>query len=214
MRKELIIQKIIGFVREKLGVSESGHDYWHALRVLKNVRKIAEDYSNINVLVIEAAALVHDIVDHKFEDVNILGLDSITDFLRSLDFTELDIDFVVELINNVSFSAEKNDSIWSVELEILQDADRLDALGAIGIARAFSYGGFKKREFYNPEIKPKLNMSKEEYRKSKSTTINHFYEKLFLLKDEMNTPKGKELAEERHQFMLDFVEKFKKEWGD
>ena len=212
MRKEKTIKVVIEYVKEKLYSSESGHDYWHALRVLKNARIIAKDYPEINLLLLEISALIHDIIDYKFEKSNIANVNFIVVLLKELNFNKFDIDFVLELINNVSFSAEKNDSVQSVELQILQDADRLDALGAIGIARAFSYGGFKKREFYNPEIKPKFNMTKAEYKKSKSTTINHFYEKLFLLKDEMNTPKGREIAEERHQFMLNFVEKFMEEW--
>lgn len=203
-------QKIINFAKETLKYSEGGHDYWHAVRVLNNVNLISKDYPNINLLALQTAALVHDVVDHKFNnfDTNFL----IT-FLKKIEFQNSDIDFIINLVENVSFSSENKNNFQAIELDILQDADRLDAIGAIGIARAFSYGAYKKREFYNPDIKPNLNMTKEEYRKSNSTTINHFYEKLLLLKDNMKTPKAKEIAEQRHDFMLQFLDQFFKEWN-
>lgn len=201
----MLNQKIINFVRETLRHSEGGHDYWHAIRVLNNVNIICEDYPNINLLALQTAALLHDIIDHKFNNFDSTYLIS---FLRSIEFDDSDIDFVIKLIENVSFSSENKNNFQAIELDILQDADRLDAIGAIGIARAFSYGAYKKREFYNPQIKPNLKMTKEEYRNSNSTTINHFYEKLLLLKDQMKTQKAKEIAKQRHDFMLNYLEQF------
>ncbi len=213
MEKIKIIDKVIIFVKKSLQKAETGHDYWHARRVWNNAKLISETYSNVNNLVLETAALLHDLNDHKFDDINKHDNDYIIKFLKSLNFSASDIEFIFQLIENVSFSSENKEDFHSLELDILQDADRLDAIGAIGIARAFSYGGFRQREFYNPEIEPKLNMSKQEYIKTKSTTINHFYEKLLLLKDEMKTQKGKDLAQKRHQFMEDFLNQFMEEWS-
>ena len=192
--------------------AESGHDYWHALRVLNNAKNIASDYEGIDSEILYIAALTHDIADRKiFADNN--NIEQLKSILRDNGISQQRIYFLLELIENVSFSSENGQKEKSTELQILQDADRLDAIGAIGIARAFSYGGYKKREFYNPDIPPKLNMTKEEYKKSESTTINHFYEKLLLLKDLMNTDKGKEIAIHRHEFLELFLNQFLDEWN-
>lgn len=206
------IEIVHNFVKKILMHAESGHDYWHALRVLKNAENISSDYSNIDHELIEIAALTHDISDRKFF-ANKNNIQLLKNLLSENGISKKRIDFLLDLIENISFSSENLQQNKSLELQILQDADRLDAIGAIGIARAFSYGAYKKREFYNPEIKPKLNMSKEEYKKSESTTINHFYEKLLTLKDSMNTPKGKEIAKQRHEFMEMFLYEFFDEWN-
>lgn len=212
----MIIEKTIEFVKEKLQGAEAGHDWFHIERVYKNAVQIAQDSNDINILVIELGALLHDIADSKFHNGDeSVGPKIAREFLQMHQVDENIIREVVSIIENISFKStkEKTKKYTSKELQIVQDADRLDAIGAIGIARAFNYGGFKNRELYNPLVKPNLNMSKEEYKNSKAPTINHFYEKLLLLKDKMNTQKGRELAEERHRFMEVFLEQFYKEWG-
>lgn len=212
----MIIEKTIEFVKEKLQGAEAGHDWSHIERVYKNAIQIAQGSNDINVLVVELGALLHDIADSKFHNGDeSVGPKIAREFLQMHQVDENVIREVVSIIENISFKNTKNNTnkYTSKELEIVQDADRLDAIGAIGIARAFNYGGFKNRELYNPLVKPNLNMSKEEYKNSKAPTINHFYEKLLLLKDKMNTQKGRELAEERHRFMEVFLEQFYKEWG-
>lgn len=207
------IEKTISFVKEKLHGAESGHDWFHIERVWKLSRKIAET-ENCNQEVVQLSALLHDIADPKFHngDEN-LALKISRDFLESENVSEDIIQQVLFIIKNISFKnrGEVPENI-PVELKIVQDADRLDAIGAIGIARTFNFGGFKNNLMYDPNLPPNLNMTKEEYKKNKGTTINHFYEKLLLLKDLMNTAKGKELAQERHDFMLKFLDEFYKEW--
>lgn len=167
---------------------------------------------------VSLGALLHDIADAKFHDGDeTVGPKIAKEFLDTLNVENAVIDHVINIINNISFKnsllEDGQTKFDSKELQIVQDADRLDALGAIGIARAFNYGGFKNRELYNPEITPNLKLTKEEYKKSAAPTINHFYEKLLLLKDKMNTPTGKKLAEERHDYMLNFLNQFYKEWN-
>lgn len=212
----MIIEKTIEFVKEKLQGAEAGHDWSHIERVYKNAIQIAQGSNDINILVVELGALLHDIADSKFHNGDeSIGPKIAREFLELHQVDENVIREVVNIIENISFknTKDKTKKYTSKELQIVQDADRLDAIGAIGIARAFNYGGFKNRELYNPQIQPNLNMSKEEYKNAKAPTINHFYEKLLLLKDKMNTPKGRELAEERHRFMEVFLEQFYKEWG-
>ena len=165
-------------------------------------------------LVVELAALLHDIADSKFNDGDEeAGPRKAVRFLREVGVTDEAVDKVENIIRHISFKGGNHQQMFrSPELDIVQDADRLDAVGAIGIARTFNYGGFKNRELYNPEIKPDLNMSKEEYKNSTAPTINHFYEKLLLLKDRMNTKTGKAIAEKRHLFMLQFLDEFYGEW--
>ncbi len=212
----MIIEKTIEFVKKTLQGAEAGHDWSHIERVYKNAIQIAQGSNDINILVVELGALLHDIADSKFHNGDeSIGPKIAREFLELHQVDENVIREVVNIIENISFknTKDKTKKYTSKELQIVQDADRLDAIGAIGIARAFNYGGFKNRELYNPLVKPNLNMSKEEYKNSKAPTINHFYEKLLLLKDKMNTPKGRELAEERHRFMEVFLEQFYKEWG-
>lgn len=210
----MIIEKTIAFVKQTLQGAEAGHDWFHIERVYKNAMHIANGNPNVNLLVVQLGALLHDIADSKFHNGNeTIGPKMAQKFLEENQIDENIIEQVVKIIENISFKGGVKREYTSEELDIVQDADRLDAIGAIGIARTFNYGGFKNRELYNPEIKPNLNMSKEEYKNSTAPTINHFYEKLLLLKDKMNTQKGKELAEERHRFMETFLEQFYKEWN-
>ncbi len=216
MDKIEIINETELFVKKVLENAESGHDWFHIDRVRKNAKQIALK-ENADDFILELGALLHDIADAKFYDGDeSIGPKKARNFLTDLKVPKNVIDPVIKIIENISYknSLSKNDSNFdSVELKILQDADRLDAIGAIGIARAFNYGGFKNRQMYNPDILPLVNMTKEEYKKSTAPTLNHFYEKLLLLKDQMNTALGKKMAEERHQFMLAFLDQFYSEWN-
>ena len=209
-----IINNTIDFVKDKLNGAEAGHDWFHIERVWKHSKKIAKT-ENCQHEVVELAALLHDIADPKFHDGDeTLALKISRDFLESQNVEEKIIKQVLFIIQNISFKNRgEAPEILPIELKIVQDADRIDAIGAIGVARTFNFGGFKNNLMYHPDIAPKLNMSKEEYKKSNGTTINHFYEKLLLLKDLMNTKEGKKIAEERHQFMLTFLDQFYKEWN-
>ena len=204
----------INFVKEKLEGAEAGHDWFHIERVWKLSKKIAEKEGG-NLEVIELSALLHDIADPKFHNGDeTLALKISQNFLEEIHVNAKLIEQVLFVIKNISFKnraeAPENPPL---ELQIVQDPDRLDAIGAIGIARTFNFGGFKNNLMYHPEIKPNLGMNKEEYKKSNGTTINHFYEKLLLLKDLMNTETAKKIASERHDFMLQFLDEFYKEWN-
>ena len=210
----MLIEKTIRFVKKTLQDAEGGHDWWHIQRVWQNAKNIAI-HERVNVQVVELAALLHDIADSKFYNGDeTVGPSMAREFLTSQQVDDSIIQHVIAIIENVSFKGGKEQRTFSsIELDVVQDADRLDAIGAIGIARTFNYGGFKNREIYNPNTPPNLEMTKEEYKKSTAPTINHFYEKLLLLKDKMNTDTGKKLAEERHQFMEQYLEQFYKEWN-
>ena len=212
MRKDDIIAKTINFVKKELAGNESGHNWWHIYRVWKNAIYIASK-ENVDILTVELGALLHDIADAKFHagDEEI-GPQKARNFLESLEIDDETIKHVEKIIKNISFKGGNHiQEFRSPELDVIQDADRLDAIGAIGIARTFNYGGYKNREIYDPGIKPQLNMTKEEYHNNKGHTINHFYEKLLLLKDRMNTETGKQLAEQRHEFMEEFLQQFYRE---
>ncbi len=213
MENEQIISTAIAFVKEQLKGAEGGHDWFHIERVYKNALHIAGE-TPCNLLVVQLGALLHDIADSKFHGGDeMIGPATARAFMESLQIDEKVVSEVVSIIRNISFKGGNFQKEYtSVELDIVQDADRLDALGAIGIARTFNYGGFMNRPLYDPEIPPVLNMSKEAYKKSSSPTLNHFYEKLLLLKDLMNTPAGKKMAEERHLFMETFLAQFYAEW--
>jgi uncharacterized protein len=208
-----IIDKTILFVKAKLELAEGGHDWFHIERVYKNALLIAQEEA-CDLTVVKLGALLHDIADSKFHDGDeTIGPKTARLFLEAEKVDEATIVHVVNIIENISFKGGNFEKKFSSkELEIVQDADRLDAIGAIGIARCFNYGGFKNRALYNPAIPPKLGMSKEEYKNSDSPTLNHFYEKLLLLKDKMNTPTGKKIAEARHLFMENFLSQFYAEW--
>lgn len=218
MTENKIIEQTISFVKETLQGAEGGHDWFHTYRVMLNAQGIAKT-EKVNLLIISLGALLHDIADAKFHDGDeSVGPRVASEFLTSINVDQKVIDHVVLIIENISFKSSLDDKnnpyerFNSQELQVIQDADRLDAIGAIGIARAFNYGGFKNRQLHNPAIMPQLNMSKEKYKNSTAPTINHFYEKLLLLKDRMNTATGKQLAQQRHQFMLDYLAQFDKEW--
>ncbi len=208
-----IIENTKNFVKQKLENAEAGHDYWHVLRVLKLSEKIAEKEGG-DLFIIRLGALLHDIADAKFNNGDeTAGPQIARKFLQTQNIPDEVIEHIVKIIENISFknSFEKQ-KFTSKELQIIQDADRLDAIGAIGIARAFVYGGYKNNPIYNPDLKPIQNLDKETYKKGNTTTINHFYEKLLKLKDMMNTPTGRLLAVDRHRFMQEFLEQFYKEW--
>ncbi|WP_417290780.1 HD domain-containing protein [Corallibacter sp.] len=214
MNHSEIILKTVAFVKQTLKDAEGGHDWFHIERVYKNALLIA-NHENVDTLVVQFGALLHDIADSKFHNGDeSIGPKIASEFLENLNVDTATIQHVIKIIENISYSSslDINKTFRSPELDVVQDADRLDALGAIGIARAFNYGGFKDRALYNPEIAPNLNMSKAEYKSSTAPTINHFYEKLLLLKDKMNTKTGKKLAEKRHTFMLQYLEHFYAEW--
>lgn len=213
---QALIDKTIDYVKKQLENAETGHDWWHIERVLKNTRIILQEEPQADPLICELAALLHDIADPKFhEGDEKLGPELAEKFiLNELKLNSTIAKEVKLIIENMSYSSQLNAiSYESLEMDIVQDADRLDAIGAIGIARAFNYGGFKGRELYNPQIPPAVNLSKEEYRKLKSPTLNHFYEKLLLLKPLFRTSKGKELAAERHAYLEGFIQQFLKEWN-
>jgi len=208
-----IIEHTKNFVKQKLEKAEAGHDYWHILRVLKLSEKIAEQEGG-NLLIVRLGALLHDIADAKFHQGNEqIGPQIASEYLLSQNVPNDIVEAIIRIMENISFkNSFEGQTYASLELQIIQDADRLDAIGAIGIARAFIYGGYKNNPIYDPKLKPNMNMDKETYKKGNTTTINHFYEKLLKLKDMMNTPTGKKIAEDRHRFMLQFLEQFYKEW--
>ena len=214
MNNSVLIQKTIEFVKQKLFNAEGGHDWFHIERVYKNCLLIAKT-ENCNLLVVQLGALLHDIADSKFHDGDeSIGPETARFFLENQNVDEIIIKHVIDIIENISFKGGNfNKKFNSIELQIVQDADRLDAIGAIGIARTFNYGGFKNRAIYNPDIPANLAMTKEEYKNSENPTLNHFYEKLLLLKNKMNTESGKKLAENRHEFMNLFLDQFYSEWN-
>ena len=208
-----LIDNTILFVKQQLENAEGGHDWFHIERVYKNALLIAEGV-DCDLIVVKLGALLHDIADSKFHggDETVAPKTART-FLESQNVSEDIILHVIAIIENISFKGGNFEKKFnSKELEIVQDADRLDAIGAIGIARTFNYGGFKNRPLYNPNIQPNMNMNKEEYKNSESPTLNHFYEKLLLLKDKMNTETGKKIAQKRHDFMVTFLSQFYAEW--
>lgn len=208
-----IIDQTILFVKEELAHAEAGHDWFHIERVYKNALQIAE-HEKYDIMVVKLAALLHDIADSKFHNGDeTLGPKKARSFMKSIQVDEEIIEHVVQIIQNMSFKNSFETTVFkSLELSIVKDADRLDALGAIGIARTFHYGGYKNRLIYDPNIDPVMHQDKTSYQNSTAPTINHFYEKLLLLKDQMETSKGKEMAQKRHDFMVSFLAQFYSEW--
>lgn len=207
-----VVKQTTGFVKEKLKGAESGHDWTHIERVWKNAKNISKT-EECNLFVVELGALLHDIADWKFSGSDTEGSRITREWLGGLKVENEKIEDVCHIIDNISYKGAKvENKIKTIEGMIVQDADRLDALGAIGIARCFSYGGYRQRTMYDPEIKPTMHESYEQYKKSEGTTVNHFYEKLLLLKDKMNTKSGKVIAEERHKYMEGFLSQFFDEW--
>ena len=208
------IAKTIAFVKEKLADAEGGHDWFHIERVYKNSLLISKN-ENVDVFIVQLGALLHDIADSKFHNGDeTVGPKVAREFLFNINVDSKAIEHVIHIIENISFKGgNEAQKFHSKELDVVQDADRLDAIGAVGIARCFNYGGFKNRPLYNPDIKPNLNMSKEAYKSSIAPTINHFYEKLLLLKDKMNTKTGHKIALQRHEYMESFLKQFYREWN-
>jgi uncharacterized protein len=208
-----IVSKTITFVKKTLENAEGGHDWFHIERVYKNALLIAQD-EVCDVMVVRLGSLLHDIADSKFHDGDeSVGPKTARIFLESENVDQLTIDHVITIIENISYKGGNFEkSFTSIELDIVQDADRIDALGAIGIARTFNYGGFKNRGLYDPKIAPNTKMTKEEYKNNEAPTLNHFYEKLLLLKDKMNTKTGRLIASERHLYMEGFLSQFYAEW--
>ena len=214
MKTSALIEATIAFVKTELTNAEGGHDWFHIERVYKNTLLIAK-HENVDITVVSLAALLHDIADSKFNNGDeTIGPKVASAFLLKQNVDSEIIEHVTQIIENMSFknSFDLDTSFTSKEMNVVQDADRLDAIGAIGIARCFNYGGFKNRPLYNPEIKPNLNMSKAEYKAAKAPTLNHFYEKLLLLKDQMHTKTGKRIALDRHKYMEGFLKQFYAEW--
>jgi uncharacterized protein len=220
MSESQLISNTINFVKSSLKDAEGGHDWFHVLRVWNNAKMISKN-EKVDLLVVQLGALLHDIADSKFYGGDeTIGPKLAEEFLKDQKVAPEIVRHIIAIIKSISFkstlSSEEGKSskkFQSPELDIIQDADRLDAIGAIGIARCFNYGGFKNRPIYDPNIPANLNISKEAYKNSNAPSINHFYEKLLLLKDRMNTKKGREIALERHQFMEHYLEMFYKDWG-
>ncbi len=209
-----LIATTIAFVKDELKNAEGGHDWFHIERVYKNAILISKT-EHCNQTIVALGALLHDIADSKFHNGDeTIGPKKAREFLKSQNVSQKITNHVVAIIENISFKGGNFEQKFSsIELAVVQDADRLDAIGAIGIARTFNYGGFKNRIIYNPAIAPNLSMNKKDYKNSEAPTINHFYEKLLLLKDKMNTQTGKQLAQKRHDFMETFLHQFYDEWN-
>ena len=214
MNKQQLISNTETFVKSTLKNAEGGHDWFHIFRVWNNAKLIAK-HEDVDNFIVELGALLHDIADSKFHNGDeSIGPKVAREFLESLKVKDTIITHIENIISNISYKGGNFEQKFrSPELDVIQDADRLDAIGAVGIARCFNYGGYKNRPLYNPEIKPNLNLTKEAYKNSVTPTINHFYEKLLLLKDRMNTVTGKKIAKERHQYMETFLQQFYNEWN-
>ena len=210
---EKMIEATQHYVMETLEKAEAGHDWWHVLRVYTTSLEMAQKM-NADMTVVALASLLHDVGDSKFHDGDeTIGPRMIREFLNTLPLDKNIFEEVMYIVENMSFKRSfdfKGEK--SLAFQIVQDADRLDAIGAIGIARAFSFGGFKGRPFYDPSIPPQQHDDGISYKASQTPTINHFYEKLLLLKDQMNTTQGRTMAEKRHAYMLTFLEQFYAEW--
>lgn len=213
MEKLLIIDKTKQFVKDKLFGEGSGHDWYHIERVY-NLSKLIANKENANSFIVEMTALLHDMDDWKFNDLNETSTSNTEDFLKSMNIDEEDINKITKIIKTMSYKGGVVDSSQNtIEGKVVQDADRLDAIGAIGIARTFAYGGNKNRVIYDPNIKPKDFNTLDEVKNEENHTINHFYEKLLKLKDLMNTDTAKEIATRRHNFMESFLDEFYYEWN-
>jgi len=214
MKKSEVINKTRKHIKKLLSGEGTGHDWFHIDRVVKNAKHIAKKEGG-DLFIIELAALLHDIADWKFNDGDTtIGAKKTKEWLETLKMEVEDVKKVAEIVEHISYKGGTNTyKMRTTEGKIVQDADRLDAIGAVGIARVFAFGGSMKRAIHDPTIKPKLLKSFEAYKKRKQTSINHFYEKLLLLKDKMNTKEGKRLAQKRHEFMEKYLVRFLKEWG-
>ncbi len=213
MNKRQIINRIKEYIKKNFKSEPTGHDWWHSFRVWQMTKKIAKKEGG-DLFTIELAALLHDIADWKFNKGNLkAGSKKAGELLKKIGVDEKTIKHVCHIVDNVSFKgAGVKNKMKTKEGMIVQDADRLDVIGAMGIARTFAYGGYEGREIYNPNIKPKFHKSFKAYKDGKSTSINHFYEKLLFLKDRLNTKTGKRIAQKRHKFLESYLKQFFKEW--
>jgi uncharacterized protein len=209
-RARLLTQAEV-FVREALAHDSSGHDWSHIERVRRLAILIGRE-EGADVFVCELAALLHDVADEKIAGDEAAGLARVRGWLESHDATPETVEQVMGIIATMSFAGGTRPAMTTLEGQVVQDADRLDAIGAIGVARAFAYGATRGRVMYDPETTPRQRMSREDYRSHHTPTVNHFYEKLLLLKDRLNTSCARQLAEERHRFMLTFLDQFYAEW--
>jgi uncharacterized protein len=213
-KRDEILAQARAFVREQLGSDTTGHDWWHALRVTNLARRIAAE-ERADIYVCSLAALLHDVADYKIAGDEATGLRRVSDWLEDHQVEPEVTRQVLDIIATLSFAGGNQPPMRTLEGQVVQDADRLDAIGAIGVARAFAFGGSRGRALHDPEQAPSTYTGKEAYRQSNSSSINHFYEKLLLLKDRMHTARGKQLAEERHHYLETFLEEFLAEWqGD
>ncbi|MEH7500528.1 HD domain-containing protein [Neobacillus drentensis] len=210
--KNPIIELTEEFVRNELSEDATGHDWFHVDRVRRNALHICKEQQAGEAFIIEMAALLHDIPDEKLNESIEKGEEKLDTYLKTISLTDIDKKHIKQIIGTISFKGGQNTALSTIEAEIVQDADRLDAIGAIGIARAFAYGGKKGQPIYDPSVKVRDEMSLEEYRKGKSTSIHHFYEKLLKLKDLLNTESARKMAESRQQMMDTFLEQFYQEW--
>lgn len=213
MDKNKIIENTIAFIKKQFCEEGSGHDWFHIERVYKNSCYILKEETSADEFVVKMTALLHDVDDWKFSVDNKTNTSRIEKFLNKQNVEENDIEKITSIIKTLSFKGGVvNSTQYTIEGMIVQDADRLDSIGAIGVARAFTYGGYKNNIIYDPNVSLKTFTLLEEV-KEKNTTINHFYEKLLKLKDLMNTDIGKKLAQERHDYMQNFLNQFYKEWN-
>lgn len=215
MTQQQLINKTADFVKQKFSTEPTGHDWWHMYRVWQLAKQINLDEKTADPLVVELAALLHDIADWKFHDGDMeAGPRAAREWLESLHASEDKILHIEDIIRNTSFKGSGVAStLKTIEGKIIHDADKLDAIGAIGIARAFAYGGSKSRNMHDPELVPTIHKSFEEYKNARGTTINHFHEKLLLLKDRMYTTTGQKIAQHRHEYMQKFLDEFHNEWS-
>lgn len=211
-RQEQIISNTRRFVKHELGQDSSGHDWYHIERVSNLAFKMAIK-EGANPFICEMAALLHDLIDEKLFASTEQAKQKVIAWLEKEQVERNEMNHIMEIISTLSFSGGQNPPMRSIEGKVVQDADRLDALGAIGIARTFAYAGWKGDLMFDPELPPRENMNKEEYRKGKSTALNHFHEKLYKLKFLMNTKFGKRIAEQREQVMKQFEDQFHREWN-
>lgn len=211
MSEEKVLENTRFFVKKLLEGEGTGHDWWHIERVTNLAKSIAEK-EGANLFICQMAALLHDIADEKLNESEEAGLELVREWLNKQQIDETIKNQILEIVRTISFKGGHGPKLTTLEAKVVQDADRLDAIGAIGIARCFTYAGAKGHLMYDPHLPPRESMSKEEYRHGESTAINHFYEKLLKLKDLMNTDEGYRLAEERHRFMEDYLRQFFSEW--
>lgn len=199
------------FCKSELENDATGHDWWHIHRVVQMARRLARE-ENANCFICTMAALLHDIADEKLNDSKESGLRKVSDWFEGQPMEDEERQHIMEIISTMSYNAGSNPPMRSLEGKVVQDADRLDAIGAIAIARTFLYAGWKGHPIHDPHLPPRDNMTPGEYRHDKSTAINHFHEKLLKLKDRVNTSAARRMAEERHRYMEQYVERFYQEW--